>query len=84
MVELVRSRAAPSRFPAEEGEVVAYAEQLMRTTRVDQATFDALRNRHGTQWLIELTVVIGYYAMLCGVVSAFEVPPPADGDPLPK
>jgi 4-carboxymuconolactone decarboxylase len=84
VVELVRSRAAPSRFPVEEGEVVAYAEQLMRTTRVDQATFDALRNRHGTQWLIELTVVIGYYAMLCGVVNAFEVPPPADGDPLPK
>jgi 4-carboxymuconolactone decarboxylase len=84
VVELIRRRAAPSRFPAEEGEVVAYAEQLMRTNRVDQATFDALRNRHGTQWLIELTVVIGYYAMLCGVVSAFEVPPPAVGDPLPK
>ena len=84
VIELIRNRAAASRFPLEEGEVVAYAEQLMRTTRVDQATFDALRNRHGTQWLIELTVVIGYYAMLCGVVSAFEVPPPADGDPLPK
>ncbi|MPZ43083.1 MAG: hypothetical protein GEV05_06725 [Betaproteobacteria bacterium] len=83
VIELVRSRAAPSSFPLEEAEVVAYAEQLMRTNRVDQPTFDALRNRHGTPWLIELTVVIGYYAMLCGVVSAFEVPPPADGDPLP-
>jgi 4-carboxymuconolactone decarboxylase len=84
VIELVRSRASPSSFTAEEGEVVAYAEQLMRTGRVDQATFDALRERHGTPWLIELTVVIGYYAMLCGVVNAFEVPPPAGGDPLPQ
>ena len=83
VIELVRTRAAASRFPAEEAEVVAYAEQLMRTNRVQQAAFDALRNRHGTPWLIELTVAIGYYAMLSGVVSAFEVPPPADGDPLP-
>ena len=84
VIELVRSRAAPSRYPPEEAEVVAYAEQLMQTNHVQQDTFDALRNRHGTQWLIELTVVIGYYAMLCGVVNAFEVPPPADGDPLPQ
>jgi 4-carboxymuconolactone decarboxylase len=84
IIDLIRQRAAPSRFPVEEGEVIAYAEQLLRTNRVDQATFDALRDRHGTPWLIELTVVIGYYAMLSGVVSAFEVPPPADGDPLPK
>jgi 4-carboxymuconolactone decarboxylase len=84
VIELVRTRAAPGRFAPEEAEVVAYAEELLRTNRVRQATFDALRNRHGTQWLIELTVVIGYYAMLCGVVSAFEVPPPAAGDPLPR
>jgi 4-carboxymuconolactone decarboxylase len=83
VIALIRERAAPSRFPAEEAEVVDYAEQLMRTGRVGQAAFDALLSRHGTPWLIELTVVIGYYAMLCGVVSAFEVPAPAGGDPLP-
>lgn len=82
-IELLRKSAPPASFPEEEGEVVAYAEELMRTCRVEQATFDALRNRYGTPWLIELTVVIGYYAMLCGVVSAFEVPPPVGGDPLP-
>lgn len=82
-LELLRKSAPPASFPEEEGEVVAYAEQLMRTGRVEQTTFDALRNRHGMDWLIELTVVIGYYAMLSGVVSAFEVPPPAGGDPLP-
>jgi hypothetical protein len=33
--------------------------------------------------LVELTVAANYYAMLCGVVNAFEVSAPPDGDKLP-
>ena len=39
--------------------------------------------RHDTQWLVELTAAANYFAMLSGVVNAFEVPAPADGDRLP-
>ena len=35
------------------------------------------------QLLIELTTGVHYYAMLCGVVSVFEVAAPPDGDKLP-
>jgi hypothetical protein len=42
-----------------------------------------LKNRHGVQWLVELTVAANYYGLLCGVVNAFEVPAPPDGDKLP-
>jgi len=48
-----------------------------------QAAFDALKQRHDVQWLVELTVATNYYGFLSGVVSAFEVPPPPDGDKLP-
>jgi len=82
-IDLIRSKAAIAKFSAEEREIVAYAEQLMRTNRVDQATFDALENRYGVQWLLELTTVSVYYAALSGVVSAFEVPAASDGDRLP-
>ena len=27
-------------------------------------------------WLVELTAIANYYAMLCGIVNAFEVDPP--------
>jgi len=84
VIGLIRAKADPAKFPADEREVVAYAEQLMRTNRVDQAAFDALRNRYGVQWLVELTAVTNYYGLLCGIVSAFEVAVPPDGDPLPK
>jgi 4-carboxymuconolactone decarboxylase len=82
-IALIRQRADPSRYPAGDREVAAYAEQLMRTNRVEQSAFDALKEGHSVQWLVELTAAINYYGMLCGITSAFEVPGPANGDPLP-
>ena len=55
----------------------------MRTNRVDQAAFDALQKRFGVQWLVEMTAAANYFAMLSGVVNAFDVAAPADGDKLP-
>ncbi len=82
-IDLIRAEGDPATLPDEEREIVAYTRQLMRTNRVDQAAFDALAKRHGTQWLVELTAAANYFAMLSGVVNAFEVPAPADGDRLP-
>lgn len=84
VIDLIRGRAEPARFPAGDREVAAYAEQLMRTNRVEQSTFDALQNGHSAQWLVELTTVINYYGMLCGITSALSVAAPADYDPLPR
>lgn len=82
-IDLIRAKADPAKFPVEEREIVIYAQQLLRDKRVDQAAFDALLNRHGVQWLVELTAAACYYGFLSGVVSAFEVPAPPDGDKLP-
>src|SRR5712671_3471273 len=82
-IDLLRAKADPSKFPAEEAAIVTYVRQLMRTNRAEQAAFDALHGKHGTKWLVELTTGVHYFAMLCGVVNAFEVAPPPDGDKLP-
>jgi len=79
LIDLIRAKGDPGKLPVEEREIVTYARQLQRTNRVDQATFDALRNRHGVQWLVELTAVLGYFAMVSGVANAFEVAAPPDG-----
>ena len=84
LIDLIRAKGDTSRLAAEEREIVAYARQLVRANRVDQATFDALKNRYGTQWLVELTAVIGYFAMVSGIANAFEVGAPAGGDKLPR
>lgn len=82
-IDLLRAKGDPAGLPAEQREIVTYVRQLMRTNRVNQATFDALERRHGPQWLVELTTAANYFAMLSGIVNAFEVTPPPDGDKLP-
>lgn len=84
VIDLLRSKGDPGKLPAEEREIVTYVRQLMRTNRADQAVFDALHTRHGTQWLVELTAAANYFAMLSGIVNAFEVAAPPDGDKLPS
>ena len=82
-IDLLRAKGDPSSLPQDEADVVTYIRQLMRTNRADQAVFDRLKERHGVKWLVELTAISNYYAMLCGVVNAFEVAVPEDGDRLP-
>jgi len=83
IIDLLRAKGDPAKLPIPEREIVTYVRQLMRTNRTDQAAFDALKNRHGVQWLVELTAAANYFALLSGVVNAFEVAAPADGDKLP-
>jgi 4-carboxymuconolactone decarboxylase len=82
-IAVVKDRRDVTGLEPHEAEIITYVRELVRKNRVDQAAFDALKDRYGIQWLVEMTTVVGYYGMLSGVVNAFEVPPPADGDPLP-
>jgi 4-carboxymuconolactone decarboxylase len=79
-IDVLRSKGDINTLPSEERDVATYARQLVLTNRVDQAVFDTLQKRHGTKWLVELTAIISFYGALCGVVNAFEVPAPDDGD----
>jgi 4-carboxymuconolactone decarboxylase len=82
-IDVIRQKGDPAQLTPEERDIVRYTRQLVQQNRVDQATFDALKNRYDVPWLVELTVAANYYAMLCGVVNAFEVSAPPDGDKLP-
>ena len=82
VIDLLRAQGDPGKLPAPEREIVTYVRQLLRTNRVDQDTFDALKNRFGTQWLVELTATIGYFGLVSGIANAFEVAAPAGGDQL--
>src|SRR5260370_10859134 len=69
-IDLLRAKADPSKFPAEEAAIVTYVRQLMRTHRAEQVAFDALHGKHGTKWLVELTTRGRYFPKLCGRADA--------------
>jgi len=80
VIDLLRAKGDPADLSQEERDIVLYMRQLMRANRVEQPVFDALKDRHGVQWLVELTTVANFYVALSGVVNAFEVPVPEGGD----
>jgi 4-carboxymuconolactone decarboxylase len=82
-IDILRAKGDAASLGEDERDIVTYVRQLRRTNRVDQALFDRLQKRHGTPWLVEVTAFAGYFAMLSGVVNAFDVDAPADGDKLP-
>src|SRR5215475_884056 len=84
VIDLIRAKGDPASLPVEEREIITYVRQLMRTNRVDQTVFDALKVRHDARWMVELTEVANYFAFLSGMVNPFEVPAPPDGDKLPS
>jgi 4-carboxymuconolactone decarboxylase len=83
VIDLLRAKGDPAKLPVDERDIITYVRQLMRANRADSAVFEALRTRHGAQWLVELTAAANYFALLSGVVNAFEVAAPPDGDKLP-
>lgn len=82
-IDLLRARGDPAGLPEDERDIVTYTRQLMQTNRADQAVLNRLENRHGVQWLVELTAAANYFGFLSGMVNAFDVPAPPDGDKLP-
>jgi 4-carboxymuconolactone decarboxylase len=82
-IDLLRAKGDPAKLPEDERNIVTYVRQLVRSNRVDQPVFDALKSRHGVQWLVEVTAIANYFGLLSGIVNAFEVAAPPDGDKLP-
>ena len=82
-IELVRRRASPEQYPEHARDVVRFVEQMMRERHVDRATFDALRTRHGEQWLVELAAIVQLFVFVAGICNVFEVPAPQGGVRIP-
>ena len=83
VITVVRDREPASSLPPDLAPVVTYARQLMQDNRVAQDVFDQLLQAHGAPWLVELTIWIGRYAALAGIINGFEVVSESSADPLP-
>jgi 4-carboxymuconolactone decarboxylase len=60
-------------FDEQERAVLAYVDEVERDIRVSDDTFAALRGFLSEHAIVELTIVIGYYGMVCRFLVALEV-----------
>ena len=82
-IATLRDRRAPAGLTPAEAQIVAYVTDLLRAHRVADAAFTAMRERFGTQALVELTTTAGYYALIASTLNAFDVQPDPGADILP-
>jgi len=71
-------------FSEEEAAIIRYVRELLVDKRVSQSSYDALLTRLGTQGLVDLTGLVGYYGFVASVLNAFEIEPGADAPRLPN
>jgi 4-carboxymuconolactone decarboxylase len=82
LIDLIRARGDAASLPADEREIVTYVRQLVRAHRVEPAVFEALKQKHSAQWIVELTAIVSFFGFVSGICNALEVAPPAGGDRL--
>jgi 4-carboxymuconolactone decarboxylase len=85
VIDALRDRAPLPPLPAEETAVVKLGMEFFQTHRVSQETFEVVLAQFGPQGLVELTTLMGFYAMLAFNANAVDLGLPQDltEPPLP-
>jgi alkylhydroperoxidase family enzyme len=82
-IDVMRSGGDPSGLEPDERDVITFTRQLLRKNKVDDAVFNALQERHGTRWVLEIAATIGQYQYISAVNNAFGMEPREGAEVLP-
>jgi len=85
LVNALRDRTPLPPLAAEEAVVIKLGTEFFQTHRISQDTFDAALAQFGPQGLVELTTLMGFYAMLAFNANAVDLGLPQERTepPLP-
>ena len=72
-IQAIHERKSPEHFSSDDAQIISYVQELLRSHRVSEPTFQALYLRLGERGLVELTATVGYYAMVACTLNAFDV-----------
>jgi len=73
VIESIRSGRAPMGLPPKEGVFAQAGKEFVRSGALSERTFQAIEHLLGPEGAVELVVVIGYYAMLNGVLGSLGI-----------
>ena len=65
--------ANSDRFDSQERDVLQYTDEMTKDIRVSDETFARLTYFLSEEEIVELTVTVGYYAMICRMLEALEI-----------
>jgi 4-carboxymuconolactone decarboxylase len=82
-IEAVRNRGEVAGLEPDERDIITFVRQLLQRNRVEQGLFDALLERHGARWLVELAATVGQYQYISAINNTFDLQPGPNADRLP-
>jgi 4-carboxymuconolactone decarboxylase len=84
VIEAIRRGTRPQFADLDEELIYDYSSTLHRSHFVDEPCYQAVLAAFGSIAIVELTALLGYYAMVAMTLNAHEIPlPPGTANPLP-
>ncbi len=77
VIEGLTAGTLPDGLTEQEKVAGRFARQLAAQRRVDAELYRSAETAFGTQGLVDITFLAGIYELVCGLLSAFEIPAPA-------
>lgn len=74
----LRAGREPKSAPKDERAIYAYVQELYKTKRVSERTYKRVHAFLGDAATVELTGILGYYAMVAMTLNIFRMLPPED------
>jgi 4-carboxymuconolactone decarboxylase len=81
-LEAIRTNATPTDLPKDEAMAYTFAEELLRTKRVSDATYSSAVAEFDEEGVVEIIGACGYYILVGLTLNVADVALPA-GEPLP-
>ena len=78
LVDCMREQKDLPSLSADEAAVVNYGREFFRTHKVSDGAFQAAQQQFGVHGLTNLTILMGYYALLAFNANAFQIDLPAE------
>lgn len=75
-ITALRLERRPDFADADEAMIYDYSRAVQYTGRVDEACYRRIVERFGARGVVELTALLGYYAMVAMTLNAHEIPLP--------
>ncbi len=82
IADAIAQHRRPEPMDADETVVWEFCTELLETTQVSDARFQAVADRFGEQGVIDLVGAVGYYSMVSMLLNVARVPLP-EGEPPP-
>ncbi|MEO8307658.1 MAG: carboxymuconolactone decarboxylase family protein [Pseudomonadota bacterium] len=74
----------PAAMSIDEEIVYDYANELLKSHQISDATFERAKSRFGTKGIVDMTGIVGYYTFLAMQLNAAQYPIPKEAKKLPS